>query len=61
MTIRNLRYNANDGVFRASVDIERFGKVFRYPCEIAGPQTMDPAMVEMRLQERALRMSDTAH
>ncbi len=59
MQIKNLRYNAADGVFKASVDIERFGKVFRYPCEVAGPQSMDPAMVEMRLHERALRMSDS--
>ena len=59
MNIKNLRYNAADGVFKASVDIERFGRTFRYPCEIAGPQNMEPSMVIDRLRHRALQMSDT--
>lgn len=59
MHIKNLRYNAADGVFKASVDIERFGRTFRYPCEISGPQNMERAAVIDRLRQRALQMSDT--
>lgn len=59
MTIKNLRYSAKDGAFLASVDIERFGRVFRYPCEVPGPSDMDLALVHGQLRQRALRMSDT--
>lgn len=59
MDIRNLRYNADQGVYKASVDIERFGRVFRYPCEVPGPQDMDATDVMKRLHMRALEMSDT--
>ncbi|MFG5380959.1 MULTISPECIES: orotidine 5'-phosphate decarboxylase [unclassified Yoonia] len=59
MHIKNLRYNAANGVFQASVDIERFGRTFRYPCEIAGPQNMERAAVIDRLRHKALQMSDT--
>lgn len=33
MRINNLRYNASSGAFEASVDIQRDGRMFRYPCE----------------------------
>jgi len=60
MRINNLRYNAHSGAFEASVDIRREGRVFRYPCELQAPQTLDPASVTAGLAARALRMSDTA-
>tara|TARA_R110002051_G_scaffold218784_1_gene282580 strand:+ start:6566 stop:6754 length:189 start_codon:yes stop_codon:yes gene_type:complete len=60
MRINNLRYNAQSGAFLASVDIQRDGRMYRYPCELHGPQTMDPATIAAGLAERALRMSDTA-
>jgi hypothetical protein len=59
MRITNLRYNAQSGAFMASVDIQRDGRMYRYPCEFHGPQTMDPATIAAGLTERALRMSDT--
>lgn len=59
MDIRNLRYNADKGVYKASVDIERFGRTFRYPCEIAGPHDLDTSVVVKRMHTRALQMSDT--
>ncbi len=59
MHIKNLRYNAAAGVFKASVDIERFGRTFRYPCEVPGPHSMDQNAVIDRLRHRALQMSDT--
>ncbi len=60
MRINNLRYNANSGAFEASVDIQRDGRMYRYPCEYMAPQTMEPASVAAGLAARALRMSDTA-
>jgi hypothetical protein len=61
MRIKNLRYSAKSQAFKASVDINRFGRTFRYPCEVYGPQTMAPATVVAMLQNRALQMSDTAY
>jgi hypothetical protein len=60
MRINNLRYNARSGAFEASVDIQRDGRMFRYPCEFIAPPTMEPATIAAGLAERALRMSDTA-
>lgn len=60
MRINHLRYNASSGAFEASVDIQRDGRMFRYPCELRGPQSMEPATVAAGLAARALRMSDTA-
>ena len=60
MRINNLRYNASSGAFEASVDIQRDGRMFRYPCELVAPQTMEPASIAAGLAARALRMSDTA-
>lgn len=59
MNIKNLRYSAKDGAFLASVDIERFGRTFRYPCEVYGPQSMDTGMVMSQLRHKAMTMSDT--
>ena len=59
MSIKNLRYSAKEQAFMASVDIERFGRVFRYPCAVHGPQNMDPSAVMKRLRHKALQMSDT--
>lgn len=60
MRINNLRYDARAGIFEASVDIRRDGRIFRYPCELRAPQTMDPASVTAGLAARALHMSDAA-
>jgi hypothetical protein len=59
MQIHNLRYNDRSRAFEASVDITRHGKTFRYPCEVVGPQSLDPAIVTANLCDRALRMSDS--
>lgn len=59
MRINHLRYNARLGKFEASVDIQRDGLMYRYPCEVAGPQSMEPATVTACLAKRALTMSDT--
>lgn len=59
MQIKNLRYSAKEQAFMASVDIQRFGRTFRYPCEVSGPQDMDPAVVIHQLRDRALQMSDS--
>ena len=59
MRINHLRYNARLGKFEASVDIQRDGRTYRYPCEVSGPQSMDPATVTASLAQRALNMSDT--
>lgn len=59
MQIKNLRYNAVAGVYKASVDIERFGRVFRYPCEVPGPRDMDHSILADHLRNRAMQMSDT--
>lgn len=59
MRINNLRYNARAGAFEASVDIQRDGRTFRYPCELQAPQNLDPATVTAGLAARAMRMSDT--
>lgn len=60
MRINDLRYNAKSGVFQACVSIQRDGHMYRYPCEVYGPQTMDPATIAAHLAKRALHLSDTA-
>lgn len=59
MRINNLHYNALSGAFEATIDIRRDGRMFRYPCQLFGPQTMDLITVAAGLADRALRMSDT--
>ncbi|SEW40295.1 hypothetical protein SAMN04488515_2693 [Cognatiyoonia koreensis] len=59
MRINNLRYNGRTHAFEASVDITRDGRTFRYPCEVYGPASMDPALISAGLRDRAIRMSDT--
>lgn len=61
MRITHLRYDARFGKFEASVDIQRNGRTYRYPCEVTGPQSMEPATVAAHLAQRALNMSDTIH
>ena len=60
MKIKNMHYNARNGAFEARVDIERDGKVFRYPCQVPGPLNMNIELVHKGLVDQALRMSDTA-
>ena len=54
-----IRYNPAAAAFEARVDINRAGKTFRYPCQVAGPVTMDEAQVRRSLASHALRMSDS--
>ena len=60
MRINNLRYKASSGAFEASVEIQRDGRMLRYPCELFAPQTMEPTPIAAGLAARALRMSDKA-
>lgn len=59
MKINDIRYNAQSGAFEARVDIERDGRMFRYPCAVAGPLDMDITSVRKLLGHQAHRMSDT--
>ena len=59
ITLGDVRYNASAGTFEARVDIKRRDTIFRYPCEIAGPITMDMNDVRAGLRRRALAMSDS--
>lgn len=59
MKINDIRYNAQSGAFEARVDIERNGRMFRYPCAIAGPLDMDMKSVRKLLSHQAHRMSDS--
>ncbi len=59
MKINDIRYNAQSGSFEARVDIERGGRMFRYPCEVTGPLDMDMSSVRKSLGKQAHRMSDT--
>ena len=54
-----VRYNAAAGAFEARVDIRRKSGTFRYPCEVAGPVSMDPELVRRKLKARAVSMSDS--
>ncbi|WP_458792270.1 orotidine 5'-phosphate decarboxylase [Yoonia sp. MH D7] len=60
MFINDLRYNAQSGVFQASVELRRDGHLFRYPCELRGPQSLDAATIAAGLAKHALHMSDAA-
>lgn len=55
----SVRYNPSVGAFEARVDIRRSGQTFRYPCQVAGPMTMDMDTVRSGLARHALRMSDS--
>jgi len=53
----DVRYNAKHGAFEARVDIHRDGNVFRYPCEVKAPLSMDFDRVRQHLKQRALNLS----
>ena len=59
INLGDVRYNAQAGAFEARVDIQRNGATFRYPCQVAGPVTMDMETVRSGLARHALRMSDS--
>ncbi len=59
MKINDIRYNAQSGSFEARVDIERNGRIYRYPCTVSGPLDMDMSSVRKSLGHQAYRMSDT--
>ena len=59
MKINDIRYNAQSGAFEARVDIERNGRMFRYPCTVPGPLDMDMTAVRKSLGHQACKMSDT--
>lgn len=59
MHIKTISYNPKAGAFEARVDIERDGRVFRYPCQVPGPVTLDLATVRQSLTHQARRMSDS--
>jgi hypothetical protein len=54
----NIRYNAQNGAFEARVDIQHGGETYGYPCQVAGPVTMNMATVRNHLTRSAIRMSD---
>ena len=55
MRINNLRYNAQSGAFMASVDIQRDGRMFRYPCELPRSRTVDGRRNNRRARRLAFR------
>lgn len=57
--LHNVIYNGETGQFEGRVDIQRDGQTFRYPCQLAAPQSMDMATVTRHLTQQAERMSDT--
>ena len=59
MQIKNLRYDEAHGVYKASVDITRSGRTFRYPCEVPGDRKMGRVDIHTRLRDRAMQMSDS--
>lgn len=59
ISLGDVRYNARTCAFEARVDVRRKETTFRYPCEVAGPITMDMNDVRAGLRRRALAMSDT--
>lgn len=59
MQIKRVSYNPAIGAFEGRVDISRNGRTFRYPCQVAGPMTMDMDQVHAGLARHAMRMSDT--
>ena len=59
INLGDVRYNPSAGAFEARVDITHSGRTFRYPCQVAGPVTMDMAQVRDGLARHALRMSDS--
>lgn len=59
ISLGDVRYNAQAGAFEARVDIARGTTTFRYPCQVAGPITMDMDQVRAGLRRSALRMSDS--
>jgi hypothetical protein len=60
ISLGDVRYNATAGAFEARVDIARGNAMFRYPCSVSGPMTMNMDQVRDSLTRRAMRMSDTS-
>ncbi len=59
MKISEVHYNPCSGAFEARVDIQRNGRTYRYPCQVAGPVTMEPERVNAALVRSAILMSDS--
>jgi hypothetical protein len=57
--VLRISYDAARGAYAARVDVRRGGAVYRYPCEIPGPEGADPAWISAALAARALAMSDS--
>lgn len=60
MRISNLHYNGRAQAFEATIDVTCGEAIFRYPCEVFGPASLDPAIISAQLKSRALRLSDQA-
>lgn len=58
LQIGAVRYNAKSGAFEAPVDLRRDGRTYRFPCQVAGPVTMDADRVTAGLIKNAILMSD---
>ncbi len=54
-----IQYNDLIGAFEARVDVERDHSVYRYPCRLSAPRSLDDDAVRFGLACQALRMSDT--
>ena len=53
MQIQNVIYNAARGSFQGRVDMVSNGRRLRFPCEVAGPITMETGRVQQALLDDA--------
>lgn len=56
----SMRYDAASGTYEARVDVERDGRIFRYPCRVQAPESAPRDWIEDALTRHALRQSDTS-
>jgi hypothetical protein len=57
--LRSVRYDSSSGAYEGRVDVERDGRVFRYPCRVEAPESAPRDWVEAAMTRQALRQSDS--
>lgn len=57
ISLGNISYNPTAGAYEARVDINRKGRMYRYPCSINGSLMMDESAVRRGLEHQAMKMA----
>jgi hypothetical protein len=57
ISLGNIRYNPTTGAYEARVDIDRKGRIYRYPCSVQGTLMMEEGDVRRGLTQQAMQLA----